>query len=683
MGGKPKFYITTPIYYVNDVPHIGHAYTTIAADVMARFKRLQGYDVFFLTGTDEHGQKIERKAQSMGRQPQEYVDAIAAKFAKLWNELDITYDRFIRTTDADHEKTVQYIFNRLYEQGDIYKGEYAGWYCTPDETFWLESQLVDGKCPECGRPVEWVKEESYFFRLSKYAEPLLKHIEANPDFILPESRRREMVRFIEQGLEDLCVSRTTFSWGIPVPFDPKHVVYVWFDALINYVTGVGYPGHDPEKFAKYWPADVHLIGKEITRFHTIIWPAVLMALGLPLPKTVFAHGWWTVEGQKMSKSLGNVIDPADYAKEFGVDSLRYFLLREVPFGLDGDFSRSAFVYRLNSELANDYGNLLSRATAMINKFLGGRVPEPGDAEPIDLELKELHARVMREYARFMDRLEFSSALTALFTLIGRANKYIDEVAPWDLAKNAATRSRLGTVMYNLVEVLRTATIAISPFMPEIPAKVWSQLGFDGRPEDAGWQAALTWGLTPAGLEVRRGDPVFPRIDVKAALAKQDGAEAGRGAGQAAGGSFAPAADGKKADAISKGSAAGEASAPGPSGGRAGAADGEGLISIEDFAKVQLKVARVLTAEKVQGSDKLLRLEVDLGGESRQIVAGIAKYYDPEALVGKSVVVVANLKPAKLRGIVSEGMLLAASTADGGRLAVLTVDREIESGSRIR
>lgn len=683
MGGKPKFYITTPIYYVNDVPHIGHAYTTIAADVMARFKRLQGYDVFFLTGTDEHGQKIERKAQSMGRQPKEYVDAIAAKFAKLWNELDITYDRFIRTTDADHEKTVQYIFNRLYEQGDIYKGEYAGWYCTPDETFWLESQLVDGKCPECGRPVEWVKEESYFFRLSKYAEPLLKHIEANPDFILPESRRREMVRFIEQGLEDLCVSRTTFSWGIPVPFDPKHVVYVWFDALINYVTGVGYPGHDPEKFAKYWPADVHLIGKEITRFHTIIWPAVLMALGLPLPKTVFAHGWWTVEGQKMSKSLGNVIDPADYAKEFGVDSLRYFLLREVPFGLDGDFSRSAFVYRLNSELANDYGNLLSRATAMINKFLGGRVPEPGDAEPIDLELKELHARVMREYARFMDRLEFSSALTALFTLIGRANKYIDEVAPWDLAKNPATRSRLGTVMYNLVEVLRTATIAISPFMPEIPAKVWSQLGFDGRPEDAGWQAALTWGLTPAGLEVRRGDPVFPRIDVKAALAKQDGAEAGRGAGQAAGGSFAPAADGKKADATSKGSAAGEASAPGPSGGRAGAADGEGLISIEDFAKVQLKVARVLTAEKVQGSDKLLRLEVDLGGESRQIVAGIAKYYDPEALVGKSIVVVANLKPAKLRGIVSEGMLLAASTADGGRLAVLTVDREIESGSRIR
>ncbi|HNU94743.1 MAG TPA: methionine--tRNA ligase [Bacillota bacterium] len=657
MSGRP-FYVTTPIYYVNDLPHLGHAYTTIACDVLARYKRMRGYDVMFLTGTDEHGQKIERKAVAEGHSPKEYVDRITAAFKDLWGELDISNDHFIRTTDAEHVQAVQRVFQRLYDAGDIYLGSYEGWYCTPCEAFFPEAQLKEGNCPDCGRAVEWLQEESYFFRLSKYGEPLLRHIEENPGFIQPASRRHEMVNFIKGGLEDLCVSRTTFTWGIPVPFAPGHVVYVWLDALTNYLTAIGYVD-DPERFARYWPADVHVVGKEIVRFHSVIWPAVLMALGLPLPKCVFGHGWWTVEGEKMSKSKGNVIKPKEYADEFGVDAVRYFVLREAPFGQDADFSRMSFIYRVNADLANDLGNLLSRTTAMINKFAGGVVPAAGEWIDMDRAIPELAGEVIEKAADAFDGLDFQEGIAQVFRLVDAANKYVDEAAPWALARTDEGRRRLGTVLYNLAESLRIATVALSPVLIRKAVEIWAQLGLSGEPSDAGWDATRWGGMAP-GTRISRGEPVFPRFDTKA---------------EAASISTGKPAD-KPADGPSDRPSDRPSDEPAPL--------ESDLIGIEDFARVDLRVATILEAERVSGSDKLVKIQVDLGQERRQIVAGIAQHYSPEELVGKQVIVVANLKPATLRGEVSNGMLLAASTAKGPReLSVLTLDRPIASGSKVK
>lgn len=638
MSGRPTYYVTTPIYYVNGEPHIGHAYTTIAADVLARFKRLEGCDVYFLTGTDEHGQKIARMAESQGKTPQEYVDGIVSSFKEMWQKLSISYDDFIRTTEERHKKVVQEVFQRLMEQGDIYLGNYEGWYCTPCESFWPEGQLNEGMCPDCNRPVEWVREESYFFRLSKYQQPLLDFFAENPEFLQPESRRHEMLNFIKSGLEDLCVSRTTFTWGVPVPKAPGHVVYVWLDALINYISALGVFSSDQELYEKFWPCDVHLVGKEIVRFHTVIWPAVLMALGLPLPKKVFGHGWWTVEGEKMSKSRGNVIDPGEIAAKYSADAVRYFLLREVPFGADGDFSHSAFVARVNSELANDLGNLLNRATAMINKFQKGMVLPPAEPTEHDEYLKTECIEGAKAVKAAMDKLAFHQALEQIWRGIDAANKYIENTAPWSLAKEGS--GKLSTVLYNLAESLRIAAVLLVPFLPTLPGKIWEQLGLTFPLEEQTYKDACTWGLFPAETKINRGEPIFPRIEEEEDETEVDAAPIE------------------------------EAKLP------------ENLISIEDFAKVDLRVGQIVAAEKVEGADRLLCLKVDLGSGQRQIVAGIAKYYKPEELVGKLVVVVANLKPAKLRGIVSEGMLLAASTDNKKQLTLLTVDSSMPAGSKI-
>lgn len=646
------FYVTTPIYYPSDKLHIGHALTTTMADTLARYKKMRGYDVFFLTGSDEHGQKIQRKAKEAGVTPKEYVDKIVASFQHLWKKLNIEYDDFIRTTEERHIKVVQELFKKIYDQGDIYKAEYEGWYCTPCESFWTERQLVDGNCPDCGRPVELVKEESYFFKMSKYADRLLQYIDEHPEFIQPATRRNEMINFIKQGLEDLCVSRTTFDWGIPVPIDNKHVIYVWFDALTNYISALGYGSGDP-KFEKFWPHAVHLVGKDIMRFHTIIWPAILMAAGIDLPKIVFGHGWLLVDGSKMSKSKGNVVDPLVLIDKYGSDAIRYFLLREMPYGADGYYSEEALILRINTDLANDYGNLLSRTTSMINKFCQGRIPAPGEEEPLDQELKDIAEKLPEEVDRALNQFEFSNALAAIFKLINKANKYIEETAPWALAKDPAKAGRLGTVMYNLVESIRISTILLSPFMPETPPKVWAQLGLSDYPEVQTWES-LSWGRAPVGVKINRGNPIFPRIDESKALAGEQ-----------------PAEEVKKVTEANKPQAEEKQSSP-------GVVD---LISIDDFAKVDLRVAEVVEAQKVENADKLLKLKVRLGEEERTIVAGIALHYKPEELVGKKVVVVANLKPAKLRGITSQGMLLAAS--QGEQLGVITLDRDVPSGAKVR
>lgn len=656
---KKTFYLTTPIYYPSDNLHIGHTYTTVAADTIKRYKRLQGYDVFFTTGSDEHGQKIQEKADENNMSPKAYVDKIVVDIKKLWEMLEIDYDSFIRSTDDHHEKAVANIFQKLYDKGEIYKDEYEGAYCTPCESFWSESQLNDGnKCPDCGKETHLAKEEAYFFRLSKYRDKLLKLYEENPEFIQPPSRKNEMINnFLKDGLDDLSVSRSSFDWGVKVPFDKKHVIYVWIDALSCYLTALGYDSEDDENFKKFWPADVHLVGKEIVRFHTIIWPALLMALELPLPKKVFGHGWILFEDDKMSKSKGNVVYPEPIIELYGIDAFKYFLLREFSFGQDGSFSREKFLQRLNSDLANDLGNLLSRTVSMVEKYKKGAMPSLKAKEDIDESLVEMGTSAAKKVEAYMDELNFSNALEEVWKLIRRTNKYVDETMPWVLGREE-NFDRLDTVLYNLSESLRIVSILIKPFMEKTSNEIRKQLGIK---EEAIWDDAKTWGLIKEGSQVEKGEIVFPRLEIEKELVRLNASNDAL---------IEKRTQGKGAKKVDEKESLKEEKEE---------IKEEELITIDDFAKVKFKVAKVINCEDHPKADKLLVLTLKVGEETRTVVSGIKEWYKKEDLIGKKVIVVANLKPVKLRGIESRGMILAAEDKEGN-LTMLSTLEDIEDGS---